>query len=221
MIGKRYGRLIVIADAPRSPKREIVYRCRCDCGKELEVPGCRIRAGHSKSCGCLSREITAIQFTTHGQTKGNVRTPEYQAWVSMLSRVRAKHGEVYRAYGARGITVCERWKFFEHFFSDMGAMPNAKLTLDRINNDGNYEPANCRWATRGQQMHNRRPRTRSGHVGVYWVGHSSKWMAKIVHDCRPYYLGCYSDVAAAISAYETALAKIASGVILEDRCRRQ
>ncbi len=129
----------------------------------------------------------------------------------MLSRVRAKDGEVYLAYGARGITVCERWLKFENFFADMGKIPSVGLTLDRKNNDGNYEPGNCRWATDSQQMHNRRPRTRSGHVGVYWVKHSNKWMAKIVHNAHSYYLGCYSDVASAAAAYETALAKIESG----------
>jgi hypothetical protein len=109
----------------------------------------------TKSCGCLRREVTVSTSTTHGHAGAQKRSPEYQSWTSMLARVRATTGRRYRDYGAGGITVCERWLVFENFLADMGPRP-AGTSIDRINNDGNYEPGNCRWATDSQQVANRR-----------------------------------------------------------------
>jgi hypothetical protein len=92
---------------------------------------------------------------THGQATRSNRTKEYEAWLRMNARCTNQNSKDYKNYGGRGITVCERWKIFQNFFTDMGPRPNG-YSLDRINNNGNYEPSNCRWATREQQNSNKR-----------------------------------------------------------------
>ena len=111
-----------------------------------------LRGGVSLSCGCLQREIA----TTHGESRVGAYTPEYNAWSSMRRRCAARSGDKFRRYGARGITVCDRWReSFENFLADMGRKPTPKHSIDRVDNDGNYEPSNCRWATAKEQQRNR------------------------------------------------------------------
>lgn len=142
MIGRHFSRLLVVAEAGRN-RKEVQWRCRCDCGKESVIPGYRLRSGHTRSCGCLGR---------HGMS----HTREYGTWGNMIDRCeRASHASS-AYYSERGIRVCERWRSsFEAFYEDMGVHPPG-LSLDRIDNDGNYEPGNCRWATSYEQNHNRR-----------------------------------------------------------------
>jgi len=100
----------------------------------------------TRSCGCINRK--------HGQA--NVKTAEYKAWGSMLRRCYNKNSANFERYGGRGITVCDRWREFAAFFEDMGPRPSPQHSLDRVNNAGNYEAQNCRWATRSQQNANTR-----------------------------------------------------------------
>lgn len=148
LTGKRFGRLTVIG---RVPKFE--WRCVCDCGTERVIHRSRLLSGSSKSCGCLRRELRRAAMTTHGQRS----TREYRVWGGMKNRCFNANNKNFGSYGARGITVCERWRdSFAAFLEDMGRPPSASHQIDRINNDGNYEPGNCRWAMPAENSRNRR-----------------------------------------------------------------
>jgi hypothetical protein len=150
---ERFGRWVVLALHPeRSRVREARWACRCDCGGEGIVQGSHLRNGHSTSCSCLRKERLAKSNTKHGLS----RSRAYQRWGAMKTRCFNPRYKDYSDYGGRGITVCERWLIFENFFADMGDPPPG-MSLDRIDFNGNYESANCRWATVAEQLANRRP----------------------------------------------------------------
>jgi hypothetical protein len=152
MLGKRFGRLLVLRMNGTLLHRSVAWVCKCDCGKETIAIGSSLRTGDKKSCGCLLEEkIHQGMGRTHGMT----RSPTYRSWESMWGRCTRPNDPVYDKYGGRGISVCERWSKFEEFLSDMGTRPEG-LSLDRIDNSGNYEPGNCRWATPKQQSNNTR-----------------------------------------------------------------
>ncbi len=154
-IGKRFGRLLVLERSGTSKWGDIIFRCRCDCGNETRSWSTTLSDGTSKSCGCLNREKVVRSATRHGNSPRKKATPEYNSWAAMMSRCRNSRSPEFRYYGGRGITICERWLDFKNFLSDMGQRP-AKTTLDRIKVNLNYEPSNCRWATKETQSNNRR-----------------------------------------------------------------
>ena len=149
--GDRFYRLTVIGRSDRRDGKNTCWHCRCDCGRETVVSTGQLRRGTSKSCGCL-----AIELARARKEHGMADTPVYRVWQAMKNRCYNPKQRAYPYYGGRGISVCGRWReSFSSFLSDMG-MPPTGMSLDRIDNDGNYEPGNCRWATTLQQRHNRR-----------------------------------------------------------------
>lgn len=159
MIGKKFNRLLVIKKAPTQNNR-LMWETKCDCGNFVIVSGTSLRIKHSKSCGCLQKEIcsklTSQRNFKHGLYKSF--TLEHVSWACMQKRCFYKKHKHYKYYGGRGITVCKRWKKFENFLKDMGKKPTPKHSIDRVNNDKGYYPKNCRWATAKEQRANQRKR---------------------------------------------------------------
>lgn len=144
--GKRYGLLVAIAPSNKRVGRHTHWVYRCDCGNQ--VIRNKNNVGRStNSCGCLKKFNNA----SHGMRN----TPTYKAWSSMKTRCLSPNHNSYKWYGARGITVCDRWKTFENFFADMGVRPDG-MYLSRINSKGNYEPGNCRWTAVREHIDSRK-----------------------------------------------------------------
>lgn len=171
LTGRQIGRLRVVRFLRREcvnggtrPRSYGIWTCQCLCGRTTEVRGENLRTGHTQSCGCASLEQSGPLSPTY--THGKTDTPEYRIWADMLTRCLNPQAAQSRNYLGRGITVCDRWRDFANFIADMGPRPSPDHSIDRIDNDGNYEPQNCRWATRVEQGRNRRTTLRITYLGV-------------------------------------------------------
>ena len=156
LIGDRFGRLTVISKNGKTKWGNITWKCVCDCGKTVIIPGGRLKSGHTKSCGCLAYDMHVKQLETHGYTTGG-RPRTLTIWCGMKARCLNPKSISYRNYGARGISICREWLSFKAFHE--WAIANGYsdgLQLDRIDNDGDYCPSNCRWVTRTENARNTR-----------------------------------------------------------------
>lgn len=150
LVGQRFGRLIVLFRAENRYSKAY-WHCHCECGNTTSVSTGGLRSGHTLSCGCLYDDSRGTAQRRHGLSK----TPEYRIWKGMIARCENAGREYYPRYGGRGIKVCGAWReSFECFLRDMGRRPTPKHTLERIHNDSDYCPTNCRWATMQEQGQN-------------------------------------------------------------------
>lgn len=160
LVGRRFGKRVVVAYTGLkkwpSGYSQKTWRVRCDCGNEDVEQGCNLKSGRANSCGCEVPEMTRKMRLTHGYTVNRVAHPIYGAWARMITRATNLNFKQSKDYVGRGIGVCRRWRKFENFLVDMGSTWQAGLSLERVDNDRGYEPANCKWATFVEQANNTR-----------------------------------------------------------------
>lgn len=158
MIGRRFGRLVIVDAAPTQGRGHSAWECVCDCGMRRVARTHHLRDGLVKSCGCLKRE------RPNGRTHGRSASPEYQIWKGMKKRCLNPAATAFKNYGGRGIGMAREWiDSFEAFLSEVGARPSPAHSIERKDNSKGYEPGNCRWATRAEQSRN----TRRTHLVSY------------------------------------------------------
>ena len=156
LVGRRFGRLVVQYKSDRitQGRGRNHWVCVCDCGNTTTCSTSHLKSGDSRSCGCLNIDSIRERSTIHGHARPGKVSKTFIAWQNMMGRCYDKKDAKYYRYGERGIFVCDSWHQFKPFLIDMGEKPDG-LSLDRINNDGNYEPENCRWTTQKVQQNNR------------------------------------------------------------------
>lgn len=153
--GQVFHRLTVLGIVGRIARLRVnIWLCRCQCGKLTQVRAQQLRTGSTKSCGCWNSDVTAQRNTTHGMS----HLSEYKIWEGMRKRCRSNPNRPndFHNYAERGITICDRWDDFRLFLEDMGSRPTPKHSIERRDNDGNYEPDNCYWGNPIQQANNKR-----------------------------------------------------------------
>lgn len=158
--GRRFERLMAINDIGRTTDRHVLWLCRCDCGNYVNVSSRDLMTGHTKSCGCLQKDIIKEKRYKHGDRDGRL----YSVWKSMKKRCENPNCKSYKWYGAKGVSVCDEWhnySSFKKWADNNGYDENAEhgvCTIDRINPYGDYSPDNCRWISMAEQAKNKRKR---------------------------------------------------------------
>ena len=154
LTGQRFGRLIVKERVNNDKGGNTCWLCECDCGKGKKIQGVSLKFGLTQSCGCLQKERVRDANLKHGHAKANMYSKIYRIWGSIIQRCNNPNNSDYKYYGGRGIKVCKRWDKFENFLKDMGEKPEG-LSIDRKDNDGNYEPSNVRFVTIQENLKNK------------------------------------------------------------------
>lgn len=208
LIGKTFGRLLVIKEVGRDKQGSILWKCQCRCGNITIANGSALKSGRKRSCGCLVIEARI----THGMTK----TPTYRSWRHMLDRCNNPKNNSYSHYGGRGIFVCKEWLgSFETFLKDMGERPERPkgLSIERLNNNDGYSPSNCVWASRTDQMRNQRihKRNKTGTKGVWWDKRQQKYSVQIGVNKKSFFLGHFTELPEAIATRQRAEQKYWEG----------
>lgn len=161
IVGKSFGRLTVISQHGKDSKHKTMWLCVCECGVTKVIRGQSIVDGVVVSCGCYNKDVLIERQTKHGHNPAIRKSRTYQSWANMIQRCTNPNNTNWGNYGERGITVCKRWRLsFVNFLKDMGLRPKG-TSIDRIDVNGNYEPGNCRWATKSEQGFNKRPFVRT------------------------------------------------------------
>jgi len=204
MIGRTFGELTVKNCAGRNRHGQRLWSCECSCGSKKDIVQQSLKSGATRSCGCLQKKRASKAHRTHGATG----TREFSTWVKIRSRCYKKTDHAYKYYGASGIEMEEAWQDnFSNFLRDMGKIPSAKHTIERVDNLGNYCKENCIWTDdRSLQGYNRRIQrnNKSGKSGVFFRKKIGKWEASIWHSGRKIVLGFYSNKEDAILSREEA-----------------
>lgn len=170
LAGQTFNRLTVLKRAKNDKRKRTLWKCKCICGETVIIRGTHLISGATKSCGCLKNEKIKVLNLTHGMTK----TPEYRCWRHIMIRCYNPSCATFKDYGGRGITVCDEWRHdFMAFYDHVGNRPSQQHSIDRIRNNGNYEPDNTRWTLPVTQANNRK----SNHlITLYgWTLTISNW----------------------------------------------
>lgn len=203
LTGEVFGRLTVLGVDSRDGRGKILWKCRCECGNEINAYSYNLKGDHTKSCGCYKEQVLAEVSVTHGM----YGTPQYKSYVCAKDRTTNPNNPAWANYGGRGIEMCDEWKVgFEAFWEDMGSSYKEGLSIEREDTDGNYCPENCKWATESQQNHNRRKRSgcSSQYKGVSKGKTNTKFQAEILAMGKRKRLGRFTDELDAAIAYDNA-----------------
>lgn len=211
LLEKTFGRLTVIQEAGKTSNGMYLWKCRCVCKNYITITGTSLTQGHTRSCGCLHKDMLRKRLTTHGHSKLHYY---YRMWRSIKERCHTKTSTRFKYYGARGIVFHEIWyndfnKFFIYLKKYIGLRPDERHTIDRIDNNKGYVPGNLRWVTMSVQNFNKRrlkEKKDTPYRGVYKK--NNRYYAGITFEGKSHYLGSFKKETEAVQAYNKAAMKI-------------
>lgn len=182
LTGQKFGRLLAIKDAGRNKSQQVIWECLCECGKTALVVSSKLKNGHTKSCGCLQKDVVTANETTHGESN----TELYRRWQSLKNRCENPNNKEFHNYGGRGIKVCEKWQTFEGFKEDYYQLSGDGDSIDRIDVNGDYSFENCRKLTsQGQSINTRRSSYLAPFIPVYRIlyelSQNKEYIARILN----------------------------------------